>query len=253
MRDAERPDGLDIVVPVYNEGANIARLLEAVERDIASPKRLWCVYDSDDDDTLPVLAEASGSLTFPVTALKNAYGSGALGAIRTGLDHAPGEAVLVTMADLSDTLTSADAMYALVRQGCAVAAGSRYMKGGCQTGGPWIKGLMSRCAGVSLHVLTGLPTHDVTNSFKCYRTDMLREIEIESSGGFEIGMEITVKAYLEGWPVGEVPAGWEDRAAGESRFQLMAWLPRYLHWYWECVRRAGWRGRKLRQRVRETA
>ena len=54
---------------------------------------------------------------------------------------------------------------------------------------------------------------------------------IESEGGFELALELTVKATLAGLTVREIPAMWRDRSAGESRFHLRAWLPHYLRWY----------------------
>jgi hypothetical protein len=121
-------------------------------------------------------------------------------------------------------------------EGADLVCASRYMKGGKQYGGPFLKGLFSRMAGVSLHWFTGIPTHDISNSFKLYRKAMLDAIPIESAGGFEIGMEITVKAFLQGYKIAEVPTTWTDRAAGVSNFKLWKWLPLYLHWYWLCVK-----------------
>ena len=113
--------------------------------------------------------------------------------------------------------------------------GSRYMKGGKQNGGPVLKGLFSRYAGLSLHFLTGIPTHDCSNSFKLYRRSMLENILIESDGGFEIGLEILVKAYTTGHSVTEVPSEWNDRENGQSNFHMWKWLPKYLHWYFYCI------------------
>jgi hypothetical protein len=79
--------------------------------------------------------------------------------------------------------------------------------------------------------LRGIPTHDSTNAFKLYDRKMLEELTIESQGGFELGLEITVKAFLAGYRIAEVPATWRDRAHGQSRFRLWAWMPHYLKWY----------------------
>lgn len=87
-----------------------------------------------------------------------------------------------------------------------------------------------------LNYLSGLPTKDVTNSFRLYRKKVIEAIEIESSGSFEIGMEIVVKAWSLGFQVSKVPTVWRDRTEGESRFQLVAWLPRYLGWYFYCLK-----------------
>jgi hypothetical protein len=61
---------------------------------------------------------------------------------------------------------------------------------------------------------------------------LLNQVSIESVGGFELGLELTVKAHLLGLKIAEVPTTWRDRTAGQSRFRLRQWLPRYLHWYW---------------------
>src|SRR5258708_38455765 len=106
------------------------------------------------------------------------------------------------------------------------------MRGGGQLGGPLLKRTMSRAAGLSLHWLGGLPVHDATSNFRLYSKRLLNQVTIESQGGFELGLELTVKAYRLGMPVAEVPTTWRDRTAGTSRFKLGELLPRYLHWYW---------------------
>lgn len=220
---------LSVVCPVYDEGANIGRLLERLSRELSVPMELIVVYDRDDDDTLSALAGAHPP--FPVRTVKNRFGRGALNAIKTGFAEAAGEATLVVMADLSDDLRIVGRMFSLVEEGYDVVCGSRYMPGGRQVGGPILKGFLSRAAGISLHWLAGVPTRDVTNSFKMYRTAYLRSLTFESSGGFEIGMEAVVKAYVSGGRIAEVPSTWTDRVAGRSRFRLWRWLPKYVRWY----------------------
>jgi hypothetical protein len=112
-----------------------------------------------------------------------------------------------------------------------MSCGSRYMRGGRQIGGPPLKAALSRAAGISLHLLTGLPTHDATNNFKMYRGTFLAATRIESGAGFEIALELVVKAHVAGWRIGELPSTWRDRVAGKSRFDLRRWLPHYLRWY----------------------
>lgn len=227
---------LDIVVPVYNEGKNIRTQLLKVEKCIKSAKRVLIVYDFEEDDTLPSLKTVEPELSYPIIRIRNKYGRGALNAIKTGLEEAGSEAVLVMMADLSDSIEIVDRMHEMIVTGEAdLVCGSRYMKGGKQHGGPVLKGLFSRMAGVTLHLFSGIPTHDVTNSFKMYRKKMLDSITIESNGGFEIGMEITVKAYLSGYTIKEIPSEWFDRSEGKSNFHMWKWMPHYLHWYFLCI------------------
>jgi dolichol-phosphate mannosyltransferase len=110
-------------------------------------------------------------------------------------------------------------------------AASRYMPGGAQVGGPWLKQAMSRTAGLSLYWLGRVGTRDATNSFKAYRRDWVETVGIESEAGFEIGIELVAKARRCGAYVAEVPTIWLDRDVGTSNFKLAKWLPRYLHWY----------------------
>lgn len=110
-----------------------------------------------------------------------------------------------------------------------IVCGSRYMKGGRQIGGGFVKSTLSRCAGYSLRYLAGVPTHDATNSFKLYKKSFLSQQTIESSGGFELGLELVIKAFLQGYKIAEVPTVWRDRKNGRSHFQLVRWLPFYLN------------------------
>lgn len=222
---------LDIIVPVYNEGPNVGRTLEGIYQHVPLSKRVLIVYDFEEDDTVPVVRALS--LKYPgVELVKNSRGRGVVNAVRAGIAATTAEVVLVTMADLSDDLRVVPRMVELIRvQGYDIVCASRYMKGGRQIGGPLLKGLMSRTAGVSLYWLAGLPTHDATNAFRAYRRSVLMDFPIESEGGFAYSLEITAKAYAAGRRITEVPSTWRDRSAGQSRFRLRQWLPHYLRWY----------------------
>ncbi len=135
------------------------------------------------------------------------------------------------MADGSDEPHVVEPMVALARDGADVVSASRYMRGGHQIGGPPLKRLMSRVAGLTLHWFAGVPTHDPTNNFKLYTRRFLDAMTIESTAGFELALELTVKATIAGRRVAEVPTTWRDRTAGQSNFKLRKWLPHYLHWY----------------------
>jgi hypothetical protein len=125
-----------------------------------------------------------------------------------------------------------------VRAGADVVAGSRYVRGGRQVGGPLAKHLMSRWAGLSLHYFAGLPIRDATNNFRAYSRRVIDEIPVESEAGFVLALELTLKAHWRGWRVAEVPTTWHDRTAGRSRFRFFAWLPHYLRWYFRALARS---------------
>lgn len=226
---------LGIIIPVYNEGANIEATLLAIKQKIQTPHNTYVVYDFEEDDTLPVVREMR-TKGLPVELLKNPV-PGVAHAIKTGLRKASEDYLLVTMADLSDDYSKVDQMCKLMSQGYDLVCGSRYMKGGRQIGGPFLKKLLSRAAGISLKYLAGLPVHDATNSFKLYRRSLLNKIDIQSEDGFEVGMEITVKAHFAGYKITELPCVWTCRKSGESRFKLIKWLPKYLHWYFFALKR----------------
>lgn len=223
-------EALNIIIPVYNEGENILATLTEIKKKISVPVQITVVYDFDEDNTLPALQE-SIIQDRNIRLVKNQFGRGALNAIKTGFNSVTEGIILVVMADSSDDLVAVDPMYQKIKDGADIVCGSRYMKGGRQIGGPWFKKLLSRMAGLSLFYLAGIPTHDATNSFKMYRKTVLEAFPIESNGGFELGMEIVIKAHLKGYKISEVPSTWRDRNAGESRFKLFQWLPKYLHWY----------------------
>jgi len=122
-------------------------------------------------------------------------------------------------------------MVALADSGADVVSASRYVKGGRQVGGPPLKRFMSRTAGLTLHWFGGIATHDPTNNFKLYSRRFLDSVAIESRAGFELALELTVKATLAGRRVAEVPTTWRDRTAGQSNFKLRKWLPHYVRWY----------------------
>jgi dolichol-phosphate mannosyltransferase len=225
------PDRLTLVIPVYNEAANFPALWAEIAAKVRADFTALVVYDFDEDNTVPVVRNLIASGQSRLRLMKNGVRRGVVGAILTGfsaVDHGP---VLVVMADLSDDLAQVDGMLALYSQGCDVVVGSRYMKGGRIEGGPWFKQLLSRIAGVTLYWFRRLPTHDATNAFKIYDRDMLKSFEIRSRRGFELNLEITVKAFLNGYRIAELPCVWRDRTAGQSRFRVWAWLPHYLKWY----------------------
>ncbi|MDR3301009.1 MAG: glycosyltransferase [Spirochaetaceae bacterium] len=222
---------LTIIIPVYNEADNIRSALDRIEAEVRTPHRVLIVYDIDEETTIPVVKKMQMT-AHTIVLVKNKYGRGVLNAIKTGLEEAISTFVVVTMADLSDPPNVINDMYTIaVEKNADIVCASRYMKGGRQIGGPVIKSFLSRTAGLSLHYFAGLPTHDATNNFKLYRTSFLKTQTIESTGGFELGLELVVKAHRHGGTICETPTSWTDRTAGKSNFKLLAWLGNYLKWF----------------------
>lgn len=219
-----------IVVTAYEEGEQIVGCLERILEAVTVPVEILVVYDDPDDSTAPYARKCADADPRVVPTL-NTYGRGPARAIRFGIDSARAPVVVVTMADLCDDPWQIDPLVRLVERGVAVAAASRYMTGGQQVGGPWLKGRLSRLAGWCLYRFGGVGTHDATNSFKAYSKEFIDSVGIESDAGFEVGLELVAKARRLRLPIAEVPTVWLDRNAGQSNFHLAKWLPRYLYWF----------------------
>jgi dolichol-phosphate mannosyltransferase len=221
---------VSVVIPAYDEAESILPVLDRLFESITLECEVLVVVDSLDDTTVPVVE------SYPVDEPRlrlvlNTYGRGPANAIRFGIEAATAPCAVVTMADGSDDPRQIDDLARLVDRGVVVAAASRYMPGGQQVGGPWLKGTLSRLAGRTLYLFARIGTRDATNSFKAYSTDFVRQVGIDSRGGFEIGLELTAKARRLRLPVAEIPTIWLDRRNGVSNFKLAVWIPSYLRWY----------------------
>lgn len=221
---------VSIVVPAYREGAGIVPVLERMSEAVSIDAEIVVVVDTPDDPTVPFVKEFAAHES-RARVVVNTFGPGPANAIRFGMQVAMSPVVVVTMADGCDDPFQIDPLTRLVERGVVVAAASRYARSGQQVGGPWLKGTMSRLAGLSLFHLARVGTRDATNSFKAYSKRFVESVGVESDKGFEIGIELVAKARRYRQPVAEIPTIWLDRALGASNFKLMAWLPRYLHWY----------------------
>lgn len=221
---------VSIVIPAYNEGEEIVKCLDRIVGAVTFPCEILVVYDRP-DDTTAAPALRYGETDHRVRPLLNDIRPGPAAAILAGFKHARAPVVLVTMADGSDQPSQIEELTRLVEDGAVVAAASRYMPGGRQVGGPRLKGLVSRTAGLSLHLLAGVGTHDPTNSFKAYSRAFVEAVGVDSDAGFEMGIEMVAKAKRRGERVAEIPTVWLDRTTGQSHFKVRQWIPRYLHWY----------------------
>jgi dolichol-phosphate mannosyltransferase len=229
LTDPEHPR-VSIVIPVYREGDAIASCLDRILTGVTLPCEVLVVYDDESDPTVLPLRKYAEADPRVVPTL-NSYGRGPARAIRFGIDHVRAPVAVVTMADGSDDAEQIDELCKLVERGVVIAAASRYMSGGQQIDGPFIKTQLSRMAGLSLYWLARVGTRDATNSFKAYSVEFVREVDIDSDTGFEIGIELVAKARRLRRPVAEVPTIWLERAQGASNFKVAKWIPRYLKWY----------------------
>lgn len=215
-----------IIIPVKNEGKNILQSLP-----VKSGHDILVIYDDCYDSTLPYLRDLEA-----VTTRRNNY-SGFGGAIKTVLAPlylAKYQYVVVLMGDGSDRVLDIDKMILKAEQGYDIVCASRYTLNASHNGNNLTKKYLSMFAGKTLKFLTGIATSDITNNFKLYRTNIFNEIK-PTSNGFDIGMEITVKAFVNKCKITEIPTVWTDRKSGKSNFKILRQLPKYLKWWFYAL------------------
>jgi glycosyltransferase involved in cell wall biosynthesis len=221
---------ISVIIPAFEEGEAMVAGLINLSRELKQPNEILVVVDNPGDSTVGPVNKLSEEY-LSIRLVVNTYGAGPANAIRYGIDQAIANVVVVTMADGCDDPRQVEELANLVRRGVVIASASRYMPGGQQVGGPRLKRLLSRVAGKSFALITGVGTRDATNSFKAYDKNFVDKVGIHSRHGFEIGLELTAKARRLGLSVAEIPTTWIDRTHGKSNFRLAKWLPRYLGWY----------------------
>lgn len=220
---------LSIIVPAHNEEDNIIRVIREIEESMDLEHELVVVNDHSIDRTPDLVAQLFKE--YPVLRLVNNTGQkGFTNALKTGFLNSHGEVILPIMGDLCDDLVTVKKMYAKIIEGYDVVCGSRYMKGGSRLGGSKLKACFSSWGGKSLCYLLRIPTHDIANAFKMYRKEVIQAIDIQSTG-FEISMELPLKAYYLGFRIAEVPTLWKERTKGKSSFKIFKLLPNYLKLY----------------------
>jgi len=221
---------ISIVIPAFMEDRYILKTLDRIASYVKSEFECLVVVDSLQDSTLPFVEQfREKDQRFKI--VHNNVRTGPAFAIRTGISHSKGDVVVVFSGDGSDDASQIDLLASLVERGVSVASASRYAKGGQLVGSPLIKGLISRLAGLSLHYLLRFGTRDSTNNFKAYDSSFLHSIKIESEFGFELGLELTVKAWQQNLRIAEISTIWIERTEGVSKFPLLKSLKHYLKWY----------------------
>ncbi len=230
---------ISIIIPVYHEEKNIVEVLTKIKNSVQTPHSILIIYDNTSDPTYSVVKKyqkKSKKNNIFLTKNSTGNGKGVMNAIKTGFSLAKSEYIVVLMADLSDDISQIDKMYKLIVSGYDIVCASRYMKGGEKIGGPVLKTILSKIAGLSLYYLFRIPTHDSTNAFKMYRRAIFNNITIQSTGGFEYSLEIIVKSFKKGYKITEIPTKWRDREEGKSNFKLLKWIPEYIKWYVRILR-----------------
>ena len=100
-----------------------------------------------------------------------------------------------------------------------VVLGSRYINGVNVINWPLRRLLLSSFANLYTRLITGLPVHDATGGFKCFRSKVLEAIDLDrvKSNGYAFQIEMTFKAWKKGFKVKEIPIIFVDRVKGKSK------------------------------------
>jgi dolichol-phosphate mannosyltransferase len=211
-----------VVVPTYNESANIRRLLERV-LSLGPEYEVLVVDDSSPDGTGKIV---SGMMTAQprIHVLSRASKMGIASAYTTGFRTAlalGAELIYQMDSDFSHDPDDLRRLGAAVNSN-SVVIGSRYVTGGSTPGWPLRRIVLSRAANRAARSLLGIPVRDATGGFKCWSRHVLASLPLDSvhSSGFAFQIEMNYLAWQLGFSLVEVPITFEDRKAGQSKASL---------------------------------
>tara|TARA_Y100000590_G_scaffold423578_1_gene529616 strand:+ start:54 stop:791 length:738 start_codon:yes stop_codon:yes gene_type:complete len=220
---------LEIVIPIYNEGENVIKLLRQFESLIKNEFRVLLCYDDDDDNIFDYKDDIK-KFKFEVLLVKNPD-KGPCAAIKKGLNYGNSDCVIVYPADDFLNTNIIDKMYFSFKEGNDIVVASRFIKGGSMVGCPLLKSVLVRVASSTLYFFSSIPVKDASNGFRLFSRKLLDTVDIESTVGFAYSLELLAKCNRLKLKIYQIPAKWEERSEGSSRFKILKWLPQYLRWY----------------------
>ncbi|GAA3220848.1 hypothetical protein GCM10020256_27240 [Streptomyces thermocoprophilus] len=219
--EVPEPGAVTVVVPTYNESANIRRLLRLITESV--PARLPCevvFVDDSTDDTPQVIAEAAQDCPFPVTVLHRDEPTGGLGgAVVEGMKAAASEWIVVMDGDCQHPPSLVPELVATgQRTGAGLVVASRYLPGGSRAGlAGGYRVAVSRAAtwltkALFPRRLRGI-SDPMSGFFAVRRADLTADTL--KPLGYKILLELAVRSRPRA--VAEVPFVFQERYAGESK------------------------------------
>lgn len=210
-----------IIIATYNEKENIEKILAAVFLNVPDTHVL-VIDDNSPDKTSEIVAELAqnkypGQLFLLKRAGKLGLGTAYVAGFNWALER-DYMAILHMDADFSHNPKYLPAMFGALETNDLVL-GSRYVKGGGVLNWPLKRKIISRGGSLYSQIILGLPIHDLTGGFKCWRREVLETIGINNleATGFSFQIETTYKTYLNGFRIKEIPILFEDRIMGVSK------------------------------------
>jgi dolichol-phosphate mannosyltransferase len=215
---------IDVIVPTFQEAANIPLLIErlaALRRTYARSLQLTIVDDDSRDGTI----EAVERLALPwVRLIVRSDARGLSASVLEGIERTTGELIVVMDADLSHPPEAIPPMLEALGNGCDFVVGSRYVEGGV-THDDWglLRWLNSRLATFLARPFTSIK--DPMSGFFALRRETFAHADGLNPIGYKIGLELLVKCRCT--RVAEVPIAFADRIHGKSKLSIREQL-RYL-------------------------
>jgi dolichol-phosphate mannosyltransferase len=213
--------GVWVVLPTYNESANLERIAEAVLA--ALPEAAVLIVDDASPDGTGELADTIAARHGRVSVLhrpaKEGLGVAYRDAFRSVLARPDVRAVVQMDADFSHDPADLPRLLAPLMGNADLALGTRYMPGGGTVGWPWYRRLISRGGTLFARTVLLLPYRDLTGGFKAWRRELLEAIRLrETSGsGYGFQIETTWWAHRRGASIVQVPIVFRERVAGTSK------------------------------------
>jgi dolichol-phosphate mannosyltransferase len=212
-----------VVLPTFNEAANIERMLREVRKHLPDASIL-VVDDSSPDGTAEIAERAAGELgaiEVLVRPEKNGLGPAYRAGFAWGLER--GYDGFVEMdSDFSHDPAALPSLVAAFAAGAELVIGSRYVPGGSIPDWSLRRRLLSRFGNRYAKALLGLRVEDSTAGFRVYAASLLRRIPLDEvrADGYGFQIEMTYRARRAGAPITEVPIRFVDRVEGESKMSM---------------------------------
>jgi dolichol-phosphate mannosyltransferase len=209
-----------VVLPTYEEAANIERMVEQVRTKLPAGSQVLIVDDNSPDGTGEIaarLASERGGVHYLPRARKEGLGPAYIAGFREAL--AGGAGLIVEMdSDFSHEPAYLPRLLEAAERADLVL-GSRYVPGGGVTEWGALRRAISRGGSAYARAVLGVGVHDLTGGFKCFRREVLEAIGLDSirSRGYAFQVEMTYRALERGFRVVEVPIVFHDRQAGSSK------------------------------------
>ncbi len=209
-----------VIIPTYNEKENINKITTAV-LDTSPHVHILFVDDNSPDGTgkmADALCEKSDRVHVLHRTSKDGLGRAYIAGFKWALER-DYQFVMEMDCDFSHDPASIPNFRDKILEGHDLVIGSRYCGGIRVLNWPMSRLLLSRGAAIYVHLITGMPVSDPTGGFKCFRREVLESYDFDAvkANGYGFQIEMTHKAWMKGFRIGEVPIVFEDRQEGTSK------------------------------------